>query len=118
MGEKTDKRPGLVHFLKKISSTEKTQVKKALKRSLQIGSQLNFYLAKETVDTYTVWPEIEIKRSPVFPKVAQEVALPIGLKRDVFTTAQNVTKHLGYYCNKISYLEFPKIAQSSHMLFV
>ena len=54
----------------------------------------------------------------MFPKVAQEVALPIGLKRDVFTTAQNVTKHLGYYCNKISYLEFPKIAQSSHMLFV
>ena len=30
----------------------------------------------------------------------------------VFKTAQNVTKHLGYLGNKISYQEIPKLAQS------
>ena len=32
----------------------------------------------------------------------------------VFTTAQKVTKHLGYSCNKICCQEIPKIAQSGH----
>ena len=32
----------------------------------------------------------------------------------VFTTAQKVTKHLGYFCNKICCQEIPKIAQSGH----
>ena len=32
----------------------------------------------------------------------------------VFTTAQKVTKHLGYFWNKICWPEIPKIAQSGH----
>ena len=31
-----------------------------------------------------------------------------------FTTAQKVTKHLGYFCNKICGQEIPKITQSGH----
>ena len=32
----------------------------------------------------------------------------------LFTTAQKVTKHLGYFCYKICCQEFSKIAQSGH----
>ena len=32
----------------------------------------------------------------------------------VFTTAQKVTKHLGYFYNKICCQEIPKIAKSGH----
>ena len=42
------------------------------------------------------------------------VWLDVEKKVLVFTTDQNVTKHLGYFCYKICYLEIPKIAQSGH----
>ena len=32
----------------------------------------------------------------------------------LFSTAQNDTQHLGYFCNKISCQEIPNIAQSGH----
>ena len=32
----------------------------------------------------------------------------------VFTAAQKVTKHLGYFCNFICCTEIPNIAQSGH----
>ena len=34
----------------------------------------------------------------------------------VFTTAKNVTKHLGYFCNKNYCKLIPKIAQSGHTM--
>ena len=35
----------------------------------------------------------------------------------VFTSAQQVTKHLVFFCNKICCLEIPKIAESGHTAY-
>ena len=62
-----------------------------------------------------VSPDVERKSSPSFPKSCPKSRLTSSAsKAMVFTTAQKVTKYLGYFCNKSCCQEFPKIAQSGH----
>ena len=49
----------------------------------------------------TVWPDDEIKSSPSFSK-SSLTSLTKKERSMVFTTAQKVTKHLSYFCNKIN----------------
>ena len=65
-----------------------------------------------------VWPDVEIKSCPkFFQKLPKNSLTSLASKAMVFTTAQNVTKHLGYFCNKICYQYIPKIVQSGHTDF-
>ena len=49
-----------------------------------------------------------------FPKVSKAV---LNLKDYVYITAEKSIKHLGYFCEKICYRDFSKLAQSGHTGF-
>ena len=56
-----------------------------------------------------MWPDVEIKCSPSFSKRCPKSSLTSSAKKAmVFSTSQKVTKHLGYFCNKICNHEIPK----------
>ena len=61
------------------------------------------------------WPDVEMKRSPIFPKVAQKVADEDYLKRSIFqNNPPKITQNLGYFCNKIYSQDLSKMFQSDH----
>ena len=60
-----------------------------------------------------VWPDVEIKRNPIFPIVSQRESNEIlNWKIPFFKRAQKVTKYLGYFLKKICSQDFSKFAQS------
>ena len=48
-----------------------------------------------------MWPDVGIKSRPIFPKVAQKAAIAGFSCKWCFKKAQNVTKHLGYFCMNV-----------------
>ena len=62
-----------------------------------------------------MWPDVEIKRNPNFPIVAQNVnPSKFSLTETFFKIAQKVPKYLCYFYKQICCKELSKIAQSGH----
>ena len=62
-----------------------------------------------------VWPEIEVKSSQKFSRMAQKVATVVSTwKVMFFKRVPKVTRHLGYFWKKICQQELSKIVQSGH----
>ena len=62
-----------------------------------------------------VWPDVEIKSSPIFPMFAQKESTEIlNWKVPFFKIAPKVIKYLGYFLTKICSQDLSKIAQSGH----
>ena len=62
----------------------------------------------------TVWPDFEIKSSPIFSKSIPKNCNSRFSWKWLFRKAQKVTQHLGYFCMNINNWELSKIAQSGH----
>ena len=67
-------------------------------RILCVSIHCSFFVLAEKASLRAVWPDLGIQCSPIFPKVAQNVAKAVLTLRVVyFKIAPNVTKYLGSF---------------------
>ena len=71
---------------------------------------------KQKKNSDTVRPDVEMKGSPIFPKVAQKVATAVCSKVLVLQNRQKLCTHFGYFSKKICHQELSKNAHSGHTL--
>ena len=63
----------------------------------------------------SVWHDVGIKSSSIFPKVCPKEAAAVFTQKVVcFKTGQNVTKYFGYFWKKFCHQDLSKFAQSGH----
>ena len=73
---------------------------------------LNLKASRQSPHVGPVWPDVRIKRRPIFPEGVQKVATSVLNEKNLcFKIAQRFAKILGNFCMKICNQDFSKIAQ-------